>query len=181
MVRAAVAGDEAARDEIARRMDCIPMFLADVHRKGGRSPLDDAALEELARNVVVSVWQRLDSFEGHARLETWIYRFCEFTISNAIRKRAPVTLSIDTDREPEGAEDQGDTLASEDAARVREAVDRLGGMEAAVLTLRYFEDRRFDEIAERLGVSIHVVKRTHVKGLRRLEARLGAGFRPDER
>ncbi len=178
LVEAAVAGDEAARNEVARRMDCIPLFVSDTNRRRG-SPLSTFELEEVARNVVLTVWQRLPSFQGLARLETWIFRFCEFTISNAIRRNAPVTVSLDTTQEPEGSTCGDGALTSVDASRVREALGRLEGLEAAVLIQRYFEGCRFDEIATRLAVSVHVVHRAHVRGLKRLEAKLGPMFRSD--
>lgn len=179
LVLAAVDGDAAARDEVARRMDCIPIFLADYNRRVGR-PLSDAEVEEQARNVVLAVWRRLDSFQGKALLETWMYRFCEFTISNVVRKKAPVPVSLDTTREPAAESDGAETLASQDAAAVRDALNRLEEREAAVVRLRYFEGEGFAEIARRLNVSIHAVKRLHVIALERLGTILGSAFRADE-
>ncbi|MEM6960870.1 MAG: sigma-70 family RNA polymerase sigma factor [Myxococcota bacterium] len=76
-------------------------------------------------------------------------------------------LRIDERSSPERA-----ALLREQAQRLRCAVERLPSRERALVRGHYFEDRRFDEVAQSLGISKSWASRLHSKALAQLKTDL---------
>lgn len=137
---------------------------------------DRAAAEDVAQEVFVKVWQAFGSYDGRARLSTWIYAITRNTAIGVLRKRSRlVSLS-----EP-------DVSAVVDAMEAREApegsddpqlwrlVAALPESQRQAVVLFYQEDRSIEDIADMMGVPVNTVK-TH---LHRGRARLAGALAND--
>src|SRR6185503_12065126 len=82
----ALAGEPAAQEEFASRMECMLHYLAWLNSKRG-SPLRPDELMDLNGVVQLLVWKKLPKFEGRSRLETWALGFCRFEFLRALRER----------------------------------------------------------------------------------------------
>ncbi|MBX3250625.1 MAG: sigma-70 family RNA polymerase sigma factor [Myxococcales bacterium] len=79
-----------------------------------------------------------------------------------------VLAAVGQDEEPETPEE---TILLEEAKdRVRDAVKGLPDRELALVQGFYFEGRRFDEVADGLGISKSWASRLHTKALERIRA-----------
>jgi len=85
-----------------------------------------------------------------------------------------VMAAVGQDREQTDETPESELLGGEQAERVREAVERLPDRERALIMGYYFEDRRFDEVAEELGISKSWASRLHAKALSLLGKQLRA-------
>lgn len=146
------------------------------------SPLKSDELRDLAQDVRVDVWNKLDSFKGLARLETWVYRFCHLRLLHR--------LSLGRDREwrrgtaeARYAQDRGDEAspAPEPCASsaLEQMLSHLTPNEALVTRRRHVEQLSFAEIAEEIGTSVSTAKTYYYRGLEKLRTVLRSSPPPD--
>ena len=136
---------------------------------------DRGIAEDVAQEVFVKLWKALDSFDGRAKLSTWIYAITRNAAISAQRKQRhsvsmsePVVLA-----EAEAATATEDTIATDDSMLWR-AVAALPETQRQVVTLYYQDERPVDEVAAMLGLPVNTVK-THLRRARaRLADELGA-------
>ena len=136
---------------------------------------DRGIAEDVAQEVFVKLWKALDSFDGRAKLSTWIYAITRNAAISAQRKQRhlvsmsePVVLA-----EAEAATATEDTIATDDSMLWR-AVAALPETQRQVVTLYYQDERPVDEVAAMLGLPVNTVK-THLHRARaRLADELGA-------
>ena len=138
---------------------------------------DRAAAEDVAQEVFVKVWQACDSYDGRARLSTWIYAITRNAAIGALRKRSrfvslsepDVSAVVDAMASGDQAEDGGDP-------QLWRLVEALPEKQRQAITLFYQDDRTIDEVADMLGAPVNTVK-TH---LHRGRAKLAGLLRADE-
>lgn len=170
LARAAVRSERAAVDRFFERMQCVPAILAAKNRRLG-SPLSSEELADLAQETLTLLWKKLPGFAGHARLETWAYRFCVLELMNLVRKtKRRQIVQPGLDRTPEPS--QSPEPAAVDYEHVYRALDALGDPEAAIVRLKHFRQLTFDEIGATLGISPNTAKTGYYRGLVRLRADL---------
>lgn len=175
LVQEALRRRPAAIDELIARLRCVPLIL---HERNVRSgwPLNDEDLTELTQATLITVWNKLASFEGRSTLETWVYSFCMHQMFNALRsKRRRPQLAGDSALDfpaPESA--PAPTLEYE---HVYACLERLEDAQAAIIRLKHFSALTFDEIAARLTLSPGTVKTLYYRGLERLRGLLGPHLR----
>jgi RNA polymerase sigma-70 factor (ECF subfamily) len=164
LVVRALRRDVDAVDELVRRLGCVGRFLAVRNSRLG-APLRANELTDVAHDVVVKVWESLPEFRGAAALETWVFRFCEFGLLSALRRRRRAGQPI-LDDVAQPARDMG--LEHGELDRVYRALGRLAETEAEVVRRRHFDEESFDAIAGRLGQPVTTVKSRYYRALEKL-------------
>lgn len=162
-----------ALQDIVQRLRCVPRMLA-VRNARLAAPLGTNDLADLSQEVIAKVWEQLHTFRGEAALETWLHRFCELTLMNALRRRRrTTTLPVaDTLPEPDGA----GGLDGSELEHVYRALARLGAEEADVVRAKHFHDETFEAIALRLEQSTSTVKSRYYRALDKLRVWLRTPF-----
>lgn len=121
-----------------------------------------AAAEDLAQDVMVSIWRRAASFDpAKAKASTWIYVVARNAwIDKLRRERVELayrdTLIIDEASDEELPDDAVSRVQTE--AQMAEALALLSEEQKQVVRLSFFEDRPHSEIAERLSLPLGTVK-----------------------
>jgi RNA polymerase sigma-70 factor (ECF subfamily) len=167
LVRRAVAGDQDARSALAQRLACVHRMVRAITRRR-QFRLEDADLEDLAQDVLLSIFRKLETFRGHTTLEAWIHRFCHLEILSRVRdldRRASFfgsTLSVEPATELDPVEDPV----------VEQLLESMNPHESEVIRLHVFEDLSFDDIARLLGVPVGTAKSRYYRGIEYLQARL---------
>ena len=124
---------------------------------------DESLAEDLTQEIFLRVWKGLPGYQGEASFSTWIYTIARNTCLTELKRRAArPTISL-----------QGPELADlHDRLPVLQTSDRPGGaamdMEALlaelpdkyrqVITLFYYEQKQYDEVAALLGLPLGTVK-----------------------
>jgi RNA polymerase sigma-70 factor (ECF subfamily) len=131
---------------------------------------DETAAQDVVQEALLSVWNKIGSFEGRSSLTSWLYRVTANAALMRLRKekRHQMDISIDSDKEdaayrplqledtrplPSGAL-QGDELK----AQIQAAIDRLPEPYRSVVLLKDVEEFSLEEIAELTHASIAAVK-----------------------
>ena len=124
--------------------------------------------EDLAADVFVKVYEKLDSFdESKASLSTWIFTITKNTLTDHFRTRRvyeeiPETLTDSASVEDEVCNAQMlETLAT--------ALEALDERERDIIILRYYSGKTLKEIAAQLDISYAYVKILQNNALRKLK------------
>lgn len=169
-VRAVLAGSEPALVRFNDYLDRLPRILARVNSRLPR-PLGHNELLDVQQDVYVILLRKLPGFTGDVPLGGWLHRTCEHELHNAMRRRTRL-LRMFTDApefaDPVAASERSDARAQIPPDRLQEALQRLGGVEAEIITLKHFEKLTFQEIHDRLNISPNTAKTRYYRGLERL-------------
>lgn len=141
----------------------------DLSSKYGRSLYEqifrlirnDQQTKDVLQNVLIKIWTNLSTFREDASLFTWMYRIAHNESLNYLQKeKLRSTISLDTPivNVIPGCKEL-DTLNSEKISELlMMAISLLPEKQALVFQLKYFEDLKYSEIAERTGTSEGALK-----------------------
>jgi RNA polymerase sigma-70 factor (ECF subfamily) len=128
--------------------------------------------QDVVQEAFINAYQSLDSFKGDALFFTWLYRIA-MNAAISLKRRRRTTLSIyakigpfrsDSDPNVEPLDESdgnqpGDALErAEEEARLQAALNRLSAEYKTVLVLKDIEGRKYEDIAEILGVPIGTIR-----------------------
>ena len=148
-------------------MRCVPGLLRHKNKRLGR-PLSADEIDDLTQDVLTVVWRKLEVFAGHSTLEMWVAQICTLELLAYLRRRRRGMSLIDDARiawrEPTTPPDQ----SSVEFADLYVLLEQLAPEEEAVVRLKHFGHLKFEEIADRLGISVNTVKTRYYRGLTRM-------------
>lgn len=171
LVAAARSQDADAVEWLANQLRSIPRLIR--HLAVPAMGLGDEDVADVAQEVACVVLARLAGYQGLAPFQAWVYRVCEWTLNDVVRRRrrsAAAALEVEpvaADEEPAANVDAG-----ERRARVRAAIDAVGGVEAEVIRARHLEGASFASIAARTGIAMATLRTRYYRGLAKLRLRL---------
>lgn len=121
-----------------------------------------AAAEDLAQDVMVSVWRRAASYDAtKAKPSTWVFVIARNVWIDRLR-REKVELAYQSENPPseQSQEEPPDEAAMRrsDEERISNAMAGLSDDQRQVVRLSFFEDCPHSEIAERLSLPLGTVK-----------------------
>jgi RNA polymerase sigma-70 factor (ECF subfamily) len=120
---------------------------------------------EEAKDACQEAWMKayraLASFRPGAKFATWIFTICYRVCCDRLAKRKRFSGEEPPDVADPGAGPEGAFVASEEAARLREAIAALPEKYRTVITLFHLQGKQYEEIAAVLGVPLGTVK-THL-------------------
>lgn len=109
--------------------------------------------EDLFQEMIYQLWKSYASFEGNARISTWIYRVALNTALADFRRKKPhITY---TDNLPE-LPDSANNVASPQQEQLFAALKQLSDAEKAIIAL-YLGDMSYQEIADIIGIDENYV------------------------
>lgn len=177
LVRACLAGDETAFEEIVRRHQRRVFNLVNGCVR------NRADAEEVVDDVFVRAYRGLPAFRGECSLTTWLHRIAVNLARNRywlLFRRRHLTGSLDAlvsadsemrlmDLIPADGPDASHVLAEREfAALVSTCLGRLPGKQRHILELRGVLDRSYGDIANALGLRIGTVKSRIARARQRL-------------
>ena len=123
-----------------------------------------ATFEDLYQDVLVNLWQGLDSFRGEAKMSTWIYRTaintCITSQRHSMRHNPAASQSIEN-LLIEPADTSQASAMMEEWQELHRLISRLGDIDKAIITL-WLEENSYEEIGRIMGLSqSNVAVRVH--------------------
>ncbi len=116
--------------------------------------------EEVAQDTFVKMYKQLPQFKGDAKFSTWLYKIAYYGSLDVLKKqkRNRETSSIESFKEAYSRE-EGEALELQDRQKlVKEAIQKLHGEDALVITLFYFEECSLEEISKIMNLSVNTLK-----------------------
>ena len=123
---------------------------------------DDA--NDLTQEVFIKIWAALPSYRGDAQLFTWIYRIATNQALNFLRKQKLRTFfSLDSTDSVLVKKLEQDTYFNGDKLQteLQKAIIKLPEKQRIVFNLRYFDDMKYEDIAEITGTSVGALKASY--------------------
>ncbi|HEY9070268.1 MAG TPA: sigma-70 family RNA polymerase sigma factor [Candidatus Ozemobacteraceae bacterium] len=171
LIDRARAGDRAAFAEIYRAH--AGMVYGVALRMSG-SP---EVASEIAQDVFVAVFRKLDQFHGRSALKTWIYRITVNTALNARKKHAVERGHIEEYMREQRVMGRTATPCPEERFddRVQELLSWLPEEQRVCLLLRSVEQLSYQEIADVLEINLNTVRTRLRRARETLFAKLRGG------
>ena len=136
---------------------------------------DHAAAEDVVQDVFVVLLKKEETIEINSSLKAYIFRATINTALNYIKKNKN-TVSMETEvldaHQYNGVIGENSLEQLELEESVNQAINLLPPKCKAVFLLNRYEDMKYREVAEHLGVSIKTVENQMGKALRRLRSHL---------
>jgi RNA polymerase sigma-70 factor (ECF subfamily) len=194
----AVLVDRLRAQDAAALETLMERHSARVYRVAFGITRSHSEAEEVVQDVFMSLFRKIDMFEGRAALGTWLYRVAaNAALIKRRGKRVELEVSLE-DRLPTFRSDghregdramlvadwsgtpESELLSGEAREILDQALDRLPGHYRALLVLRDVEELSNEEVAEILGESVSSVKsrlhRARMALREVLTRRLGFGY-----
>jgi len=130
---------------------------------------DDAAADDIAQDVFLLAWRKLDQFRGEASFRTWLFRIAWSCFLQARRRKPAATDDADEVEPPAAPADPVDLQL--DFGR---ALRRLSGGEQAVLLHCVQLGLSHEEAAFVLSMPLGTVKTHATRGKAKLKSWLAA-------
>lgn len=143
---------------------------------------DPEEAAETTQDVFLRAYRSIRGFRGNSRFSTWLYRIAANRCLSRLRKRPPGTIPLPSaGLEPEPApldsplpeSQEAVLLRAERARQVTRALHELEPDQRAVVELKIFQDRSFEEVATILEAPVSTIKSRFYTSLGLLRRRLG--------
>lgn len=184
LIRLAQQGDPDALNQLVHSQQ---HYVYSIAMSVLKNP-EDAA--DLTQEAFMRLFRALPQYNGESRFTTWLYRLVVNLGRDELRRRgrqvAIVPPSDDHEQEPLATVADQDRWNDPEQAlgahelrdQVRQALDQLEEHYRLVLTLYYFDDLKYTDIAEILNMPLNTVKSHIRRGKERLAALLAAQEQP---
>jgi RNA polymerase sigma-70 factor (ECF subfamily) len=146
-----------------------------------------AEAEDLFQQTWLRVAEKIHSYDQRRNFEAWLFTLARNLAIDHLRRLRPESLD-----EPSGNDASGESaaarlvshdtpaldrvLARERSSRLSDALEMLPVVQREVLTLRFEEEMKLEEIAEILGTPLSTVKTRLRRALERLRGNLELRF-----
>jgi RNA polymerase sigma-70 factor (ECF subfamily) len=179
LVQRAQAGD---REALSALVQSQQTYVYSIAMSLMHNPADAA---DMTQEAFVRLLRSLGTYRAETKFTTWLYRLVTNICLDGLRRRGRSVDSLDEPTSTQAGDDAqtaGERLADTDrwtqpeeeiqlresANEVRAALDDLPTAQRVALTLHYFQDQRYEDIAEVMGLPLNTVKSHIRRGKERL-------------
>ena len=163
LIAAILDGSEAAFGTLVDR------YKDRLFRLLSRYCRDQVECEDLAQDVFLKVFRKLDTFQGGSQFFTWMYRIAVNTATDHLARASSRRLRLVEDvvleiNEPGGAGGDRDddpaepAMAAELASVTRRILDKLPEKYRTILILREYEELSYNQISDVLECNLGTVE-----------------------
>src|SRR6266567_3380708 len=179
LVQRAQAGD---REALSALVQSQQTYVYSIAMSLMHNPADAA---DMTQEAFVRLMRSLGTYRAETKFTTWLYRLVTNICLDGLRRRGRAVDSLDEPSSAQSGDDAqtaGERLADNDrwsqpeqevtlresASEVRAALQELPPAQRLALTLHYFDDLRYEDIAETMGLPLNTVKSHIRRGKERL-------------
>ena len=140
--------------------------LVDIHGKAVYNTAlftlnDELLAEDATQDAFIRIYRGLERFKGKSSLSTWMYRIVKNVCYDTFKRPRPLPLEQDelsaiADSGAPSPEEQ--SLSAWRHGKVRGAVQRLPEKQRLAVTLHYFQDKPYEEVAAIMGQPLNTIK-----------------------
>jgi RNA polymerase sigma-70 factor (ECF subfamily) len=185
LVQRAQAGD---RDALSALVQSQQTYVYSIAMSLMHNPADAA---DMTQEAFIRLMRSLGTYRAETKFTNWLYRLVTNICLDGLRRRGRPIESLDEPSSSAAGDDAqtaGERLADTDrwtqpesevelresAAEVRDALGRLPPAQRLALTLHYFDDLRYEDIADVMGLPLNTVKSHIRRGKERLALTLSS-------
>lgn len=129
---------------------------------------DDA--NDILQNTFLKAWTNLDTFRGEARLSTWLYRIAaNESITFLQQQKDTVTLDDSEMNLANTLESDPYFDGDETQRQLQAAIQSLPAKQRQVFNLKYFDEMKYEQMAEVLETSVGALKASYHIAVKKIE------------
>ncbi len=140
--------------------------------------LDHDDTDDVVQEVFIKVWKNLHRFRQDAKLYTWIYRIATNECLNFLKKKKRTSLVPLSDYQEVlvskldmSVQIDGDAIQ----LKLQRALLTLPDKQRLVFNMKYFDDMKYDEIAEITSTSVGALKASYHHAVKKIEEFINQG------
>tara|TARA_R110002073_G_scaffold4213_1_gene27898 strand:- start:36963 stop:37505 length:543 start_codon:yes stop_codon:yes gene_type:complete len=134
---------------------------------------DDA--DDVLQNTFIKIYRSISKFKGESKLYSWMYRIATneaITFINKRAKRNHIDVSEMQQKMVENLEADVYFDGNEIQIQLQKAVASLPQKQQLVFNMKYFDDLKYQEIAEILETSVGALKASYHHAVKKIESML---------
>ena len=134
---------------------------------------------DLLQSTLVKIWENLPAFREEAKLYTWVYRIAtNETLTFLKKKRLGAMLSLSNYDTTLANKLQSDPSFNGDKLQmaIHKAILHLPDKQRTVFNLRYFQELKYEEIAEIMETSVGSLKASYHHAYKKVKEELQEKF-----
>ena len=148
----------------------VRQYSEPLYWKIRRIVLDHDNANDVLQNTFLKAWRSLAEFRQEAKLSTWLYRIAineslDFVRREKHIKAMDADISLSTRLLADEYFDGDQTQAL-----LQEAVTTLPDVQRTVFTMKYFEEMKYSEISQILGVTEGALKASYHIAVKKITA-----------
>jgi RNA polymerase sigma-70 factor (ECF subfamily) len=167
----------------------VEIFLDPVYRLALRMTGSEEDAEDITQDTFIKIIKSLPSFEGRSQISTWIYRIAMNESLMNLRRRKPLSGSVEIDRETGDDQDEeiqivdwagqpeAELITSEAKQELDSAISRLPEGLRSVFVLRDLQDLSIEDTSGILGITTANVKTRLLRARLKLRQDLSVYYR----
>lgn len=131
--------------------------------------------DDVLQDSFVKIWKSIDSFNKESQLYTWLYKIVVNESLMALRKKRRRFLIpiVDVEKQLEAELECGDGFSgNEILLKLHKAILGLPEKQRLVFLLKYYDELKFSEISQILGVSEGGLKAQYHHAIKKLKNNL---------
>lgn len=126
--------------------------------------------DDVLQNTYMKAWQALDNFRGDCQLSTWLYRIA-LNESITFMQKQNRTDSMDEENAEVARNLESDPYFDGDETELllQQAIAALPEKQRVVFNLKYFEEMKYEQMAELLETSVGALKASYHLAVKKVE------------
>lgn len=131
-----------------------------------------ADADDITQNVFVKVYQNLKSFKQESSLKTWIYKIATheaINFLNSAAKRKNINDSELVSGLVSNLQDDNFFEGDEIQLKLQQAIALLPEKQRIVFTMKYFDEMKYEDMAEILETSVGALKASYHFAVKKIE------------
>lgn len=167
--------EERLRDPATRREafgELLAQFSEPLYWQIRRMVNNHDDTDDLLQNTFMKAWQAMDDFRGDAKLSTWLHKIAlneALTHLDKLKRRPTESLDNEEHSAIHSLEADEWIDGDEAATALREAVGSLPEKQRMVFNMKYFNEMKYDDIAEITGTTVGALKATYHIAVKKIE------------
>ncbi len=130
--------------------------------------------EDLAQEAFIRAYASLSRYNPAYKFSTWLYQIAKNLSLDYLRRKKPVPAPADETLAAPGDGPEGEYIAAETRATLRQAIGQLPAQQRLCLILYHYQGLSYSEVAKRLQLPLPTVKTALFRGRQKLRSGLTA-------
>ena len=131
--------------------------------------------DDVLQNTMIKVWRSIPEFRADSSLFTWLYRIATNEALTFLKQKKKRTFAPWVDAERQMSERlKTDPWFDGDEIRLKlqRAILKLPEKQRIVFNMKYYDDLKYEDMAEILGTSVGALKASYHHAVKKIEAML---------
>ncbi len=172
LITEALNGSNAAFNQLAK------LYIDKIYWHARRMLGNHIDADEVTQEVLIVMYQKLQSFKHESSLYTWVYKITSTRCLNALRKRNIKRFIFfdDIDDITDDGKTETDLINNienkEKLKKIDNVLQTLPGKQREIFILRHYEDLTYEEISKITGKKVGTLKANYFHALNKVMERI---------